>query len=312
MERVQSIDLVKIIATIGVIALHSTYKYISPNCLSLADIIYDSGVISMPLFFMVSGYLLIPRNSNTYSYVANKIFRIVRFVFLINLIYSSVSFFRGVSNITDFFYDFLGAFVQKGTFSIFWYFGAIIICYLFLPLLSKLYRSQYKYLTLFFLLFIFSNIVFSQTLTTSIDNFAGILEYKVPATFRFWYIFLYFILGGLAHKISYSPNLWIIGVLGLTVFGYIEYFDNLIGEEHCSIFYSSTPIIIYSFFIFLYFVNNCSVSGSLMISGLSKLFLPVYTIHSFVISHWIDFSSLNYIYKCLNRMGRCYNCHICC
>ncbi|MBQ8059423.1 MAG: acyltransferase family protein [Prevotella sp.] len=62
-ERDYTLDLIKTTAMLGVIALHSMMYYITPGHTGLADILYDLGMTSMPLFFMVSGYLMIPRES---------------------------------------------------------------------------------------------------------------------------------------------------------------------------------------------------------------------------------------------------------
>lgn len=81
--RNQSLDLIKVIAMIGVIALHSTKSFINADQLSVADFIYDYGMIAMPLFFMVSGYLLLSRKELNYSYAIRKICGIIRFVAII-------------------------------------------------------------------------------------------------------------------------------------------------------------------------------------------------------------------------------------
>ena len=52
-----SIDLVKIVAMCLVVALHTTYGFIKENSFEdVSFIIYNLGVIAIPLFFMVSGY----------------------------------------------------------------------------------------------------------------------------------------------------------------------------------------------------------------------------------------------------------------
>ena len=76
-QRNLSIDFIKTIAMLGVICLHTTYQYIQPGTFGLADVLYESAVISIPLFFMVSGYLLLGRENLSYKYSLNKILKIL-------------------------------------------------------------------------------------------------------------------------------------------------------------------------------------------------------------------------------------------
>ena len=64
-----SIDLIKIIAMLGVVCLHSTHSYINT---AIGMVMYSTAVISIPLFFIVSGYLLIGKECIDYQYVIKK------------------------------------------------------------------------------------------------------------------------------------------------------------------------------------------------------------------------------------------------
>lgn len=209
-NRNQSIDLIKIIAMVGVIALHSTKSYIDTNNFSLADIVYDLGIVSIPLFFMVSGYLLIPRKNITYFYVIRKIIGILRFVFLITFSFSFLYSIKHGFKLSCFLENFFGAFFQYGAFSIFWYFGALILCYILLPLVSKIFHSNLNIYSLILLvLFLACNSVFSHTLSIGMGG-GNYVEFLVPATLRLWYIYFYFLLGGLLYRFSHIHINWII------------------------------------------------------------------------------------------------------
>ena len=62
-QRDLNLDLIKVVAMLGVICLHSTHSYISSNQLSVANVMYESALVSIPLFFMVSGYLLLEKKT---------------------------------------------------------------------------------------------------------------------------------------------------------------------------------------------------------------------------------------------------------
>ena len=143
-ERDYTLDLIKTTAMLGVIALHSMMYYITPGHTGLADILYDLGMTSMPLFFMVSGYLMIPRESLSYSYFMHKIWGIIRFVTIIVVLFSLYRYATHGFDVSDFIYTFFSAFTGDGRFYIFWYFTAIILCYLLTPVLSDLYHRNVK------------------------------------------------------------------------------------------------------------------------------------------------------------------------
>ena len=82
-SRNLSIDLIKIVAMFGVMCLHSTHSYSIHGQLCFADILYESAVVSIPLFFMVSGYLLVGREKIDYKYAIRKVIGIMRFVSII-------------------------------------------------------------------------------------------------------------------------------------------------------------------------------------------------------------------------------------
>lgn len=69
MKRNYSIDLIKIIAMLGVISLHTTHNYLE---FFTGKILYETSVMSIPLFFMCSGYVLLGRQDVDYKYVVKK------------------------------------------------------------------------------------------------------------------------------------------------------------------------------------------------------------------------------------------------
>lgn len=66
------LDLIKIIAMCMVVCLHTTYQFICSNDIDVSFILYNSSVVAIPLFFMVSGYLLLGRSNITYKYPIQK------------------------------------------------------------------------------------------------------------------------------------------------------------------------------------------------------------------------------------------------
>lgn len=281
-----SIDLIKMVAMLGVIALHTTHDYIN-NVFGVANVMYETGVISIPLFFMTSGYLLLGREDVSYRYVFRKIYGILRFVFIISVVlwlaYSIKNEFS--FDMSKMLYGFFGAFMQRGYLFVFWYFGSMIIIYLFYPLLNRIYRRNEKYLfvgvVLIFLLLCF--VSFSINIMATPKN---VLDFNLPQTLRLHCWLLYFCLGGVIKWIEYTKMPLVI-VLILLVFnvGFQECVNPYIRTSYCEYYYSSFVVISLVVCLFLLLVHT-TVSGkfTLVINYLSLLFLPVYTLHMFVLN----------------------------
>ena len=280
MERNYSIDIIKIIAMFGVVCLHTTLQYITPNNFTIADVLFKTAVISIPLFFMTSGYLMLGRKDINYKYVSHKIINIIKFVFTIIFLWWLLhSAKHQTLDFNVLAKTFFGSFIQKGSFSIFWYFGAMVIIYILLPLLNYIYEHNVKvFRFLLITLFVICNIIF-------ICNLQVGGELLVIQTFRVWNWLFYFCLGGYVKHISalrIRPIYIIILILFNLVFQ--EILVPYIGTELCEYFYSSCVVMALSGALFKYFID-CSIKAGILIKTLSALFLPVYVSHVFIIGY---------------------------
>lgn len=69
-----NLDLIKIIACIGVVLLHTTMPgFKETGRWNYSSYLYYLGTYSIPLFFMVNGYLLLSKSKITYPYILHKI-----------------------------------------------------------------------------------------------------------------------------------------------------------------------------------------------------------------------------------------------
>lgn len=276
-----SIDLVKVVAMLEVICLHTTHNFMVKGEFAFADVLYETAVVAMPLFFMVSGYLMLGRKDLNYKYVCRKIFNILKFVFII------CTFFWLLHSIhhLDFNFillakSFLNAFLQKGQFALFWYFGAIILIYAFLPLLNTLFLSYRK-----IFLSVMSMLLLVQSSAFISNLLGGVNEVSICQTFRLWNWLLYFCLGGLLKGKKFSSFPAIL-LFMLIVWNIVieEWLNPYIGNEYCEYFYSSLYVVFLSVGIFIFILNH-RIRHKRFITFLSPLFLPVYALHSFVIGY---------------------------
>ena len=122
---------------------------------------------------MVNGYLQLSREVN-YKYSFKKIIKILVVAFFWNF---AIIILRYIveGQLDNPFSATIRSLIQKGNFSHFWFLGSLILIYLILPLLCKLFNrtnNLYKYVVaILFLLCILVNIL-------NIYNY-GLLKFKI-------------------------------------------------------------------------------------------------------------------------------------
>ena len=281
--RNQSVDLIKIVAMVLVVALHTTRTAVCPDYPDISFVFYNLGVIAIPLFFMVSGYLLVGNPKATYKYSQRKILNIIRFVFTIDALMWIVFYPLSWCSFEDLFFNFFESFIQRGFFWYFWYFGAMIVIYLLYPLINRLYTTPKAYLLTLATIMVIQNYAF-------ISNIIGGGEMHVIQTFRIWNWISYFMLGGLIRKISLDRKvLWIsTPLLTGATFLSMKWLYPYIGSIYCEYFYSSPLVIALAVSVFM-LLDSFHVENNAFVRECSSLFLAVYTIHPIVNIYMEDF-----------------------
>lgn len=273
MQRNTSIDLIKVVGMFMIMLLHN-WSEKGASGLAYASIteFYLIGAIAVPLFFMVSGYLLSNREPDC-RYSIRKILHILRFVLCICIPFD---IFRlcAFGNHT---LSFPNCLIQKGAFSIFWYMGASMIIYALLPALLRAMRSRKGERILFGIVFSISTLAFiSGELYHWEDQYIWI-------SIRIWYWIMYFILGAwirrneavLTEKISFLYV--IVAYLSLILLNRFTHADGV------SFFYGSIPCIAYAASMFIW-VLSLKCRPNRAIEYLATLFLPVYAFHGLIFS----------------------------
>lgn len=190
-NRDVALDFLKVIACIGVCVLHTIDKQESvTNC-----ILYYTGTISIPLFFMVNGSLILNKANIDYKYLCKKILKILRvsltWCFIAYAIYRV--FWPELLN--AWYYDIGLCFLQKGCFGIYWFFGTLIIIYTTVPFIHKLYNNKLTVLLLIIVLVIACCIIHFISVIQSINGERMIQDYR-SQTLRLWTHLCYFVMGG--------------------------------------------------------------------------------------------------------------------
>lgn len=278
-QRNLQIDLVKIIAMFMIMTMHLT-MFRTSNIVALC--LHFASGIAMPLFFMVSGYLMWNRDVN-YKYSLYKTYKILRFILLFTILYCLFND-KGFHNLLNLLG---GAIISNDRLFMFWYLYAMIIIYLLLPFIQYL-DKQFKFFHIIFLAFLFIGVsnVFVLNETQSFEYHHSI------QTFRLWNWCFYFTLGGYIAKHSDTLNkmsaklpiklmMYISFIVSLLLYIAFLYYMQpyLYGIEY---FFGSNLCMVYSLLLFLTCISF-TITENQSISILSKCFLPAYAIHMNVI-----------------------------
>ena len=183
-----NLDLLKIIACVGVVLLHTEMGGFKETASwNFSTYLYYLGTYAIPLFFIVNGYLLLGKREITYSYILQK----VKWILITVLSWTIIVWLFKRDFSVNPIKKLIGSLVQKGYFFQFWFFGALILIYICLPVLKQFLNSKRSYLyflsvlLVFGLIFELTNIVLQMPIQTNVIQ-----------TFRLWTWFFYYILGG--------------------------------------------------------------------------------------------------------------------
>lgn len=288
---------------LAVIGLHTAPGFSKNDGGWLAIWIYKSCVVAIPLFFMVSGFLLLGRENIGYKYAFRKIFGIVRFVFIVSfslfcayVVWNLIQRDYDEDFIGFFLSTFLYSFLQRGHFWMFWYLGAMVLIYLLLPILNKIYQRERLANVFFILLFIGEAVVFALNLYVGEEQ-GQPFESLFIQTFRLWNWLFYFMLGGIIKRhgscVRRTHTFYMFLAFSFVLNIVVEsWLSPMMHSSFCEYFYCSVVVMLLCCLLFIS-IQRQNIHDNQLIASLSALFLPVYTFHVFVIfalSKVIDFS----------------------
>lgn len=274
-KRNPNLDLIKSVACVSVVGLHA----VSMNNYTIYYLC-DCGV---PLFFMVNGYLLLSREQMDYRYVFHKIACILKIVLSWNFLIAIPVFIFRQKIINPFRLAF-DSLLQKGYLWHFWFFGALIIIYLFLPVLHRLLFEKKHFHQVACLLL--------MVVCLYMDTFSMIKGYPVsmfvPQPLRLWTWMFYFISGGLfaaqKQKIQ-KVSLRMHGML-LILFTFVSNIAEkkvglyLIHSRLAEHFYDNLFSVVWYCLLFTFLLRlPLKASHGIWISRFSSLTMGVFIIH---------------------------------
>lgn len=290
-----NISLLKITACIAVVGLHTLHKDIS---LCNSTLYYLCG-FAVPIFLMVSGYFLMNKTNITKQYCFRKICCILRVVILWDLLYFGAKICQNILlchegdnwlfGIEGYI---LSGLIQKGFFWQFWYFGALILLYIMLPVLSCIPANGRIKIVLFL-----SGVMYVLYIWSIIRG--NPVQKNVIQSFRLWTWIFYFMLGGILRnyegwwkeKLSLCQNLILLAVFTVFVLVYQNLMGGFVIHEgingssvlYAEYFYDSIVMVCWIIIIFMTFIC-LPLSGRISerLSAMEGLTMGVYIIHPII------------------------------
>lgn len=259
--RNSAIDFIKVIAMFMIVAMHTNIDSIIDDD-PLTRCFSSTCGIAIPLFFMVSGFLISSKEIK-FRYVAKKVYGILKFVVQIVCIYLC---FEVLCFHTFPIGNFYLWFIQEGDFWQFWYLGSMALLYILSPILNKVVHSQHA----FFVLSIFIFISFTAFI---LNVFLG-FEQNLIQTFLLWEWVMYYLAGGLI-RIRYDqeklPKISVWAVLLLIVAYRVFYSVCGIGNQYL---FGSGVCLLYASTLFVIFLISIFQVGVLGGANYSFLYIP--------------------------------------
>ena len=273
-----NLDLIKVIACIGVVLLHNTMPgFKETGRWNYSSYLYYLGTYSIPLFFMVNGYLLLGKSKITYPYILHKI----KWVLITVSSWTVIIWFLKRDFTINPIKKILASLIQKGYFFQFWFFGSLILIYLCLPILKKYLHSKRSYLY-------FLSVLTIIGLIFELINFLLQMPVQIYViqTFRLWTWFFYYILGGFVAQFNidnlksiFKGWMKIVSILLLLISPIILFF---IAKTTLGLFLTLLTLTI-------------DASKQRMIYLLSFQTMGVFIIHTYVMQIWQKLIGFNIV-----------------
>ncbi len=306
-ETITWVDLIRVAAIFLVVVIHvsgqltNAWGKIPTEQWIIADIYGGIARIAVPLFFMISGYLLLPRSESLSVFYTKRMTRILIPLVAWSLIY--LGWYCG--NHTDtctpsLIWDLL---LVQGTYYHLWFLYSLVSIYLILPVLRLMIRPDSNKRILWYLILLW--LIFQPVLTIAHKFWNFSIKISAPlATGFVCYVVLGYLLGEIAltrARIILSTIIWVTATM-VTIVG--TYLFTSHSDQFDGFFYDfvSLNVILASStaFLLLRWISEANIFSSSNAYALMRTFaigaFGIYLVHILVIevlSGWIPFVHIN-------------------
>ncbi len=299
-NRISWFDNLRSLAIIGVIGIHVSSAYHGVSIISydfwICNFFNSLSRFGVPLFVMLSGALLLPRNEPFDVFLKKRLVRVLLPFIFWSFAYIANSLLNDLKSGMHLNFEYISQQVfihfRDGSVPHFWYIYMLIGLYLFIPIIGKWLRNATENELLYFLSIWFIVIILDQPFISKIkpaidfSYFSGYLGYLVLGHFLTIKTF------GNKNQTNLLAFVLIFIGLSITILGtfLVQKYTKMSGGT----FYNplSPGILIYSTGIFLWFKNKDFSFRPMVIvrNTMSKYSYGIFLIHIFVLSKLDDFN----------------------
>ncbi len=299
------LDILRTIACVMVVFIHVANYYCRAfseisSVSYLASVIFNTVCrVSVPIFFMLSGMLLLRRPVDLKKNTKRILEKLVYLVFITGIYLLWDIFYMGKTNI-----NYLGL-ISNPERKLLWFMYAIIGLYVALPFIRRMVENMTKQEDVLF-------IVLWVALCGGVHllNFFFRLNVVYPvAIINGAYYLGYFVMGHIIgkykediearlSKVKVKMLMWLLCLASFTATVLFTYLTSLSSERYYKYFfqYKSLFIIIASVLFFLLIYTSCKNKENKLVSLISKHSFEIYLFHGIV----LDFVMLNFDFKSVN------------
>ena len=295
-EREYSFDVLRTISMIMVITIHVSNVYcrnfdiISSNSYLISLIFNTISRISVPLFFMISGALLLNRNFSKTKYL-NRLIKYLILIFAWDIIYLFWEYF-----FLDIDYDQLFRLFFTPYRAHLWFLYSILVIYAVQPILKITLTKANKGIKVILFLIWF--------LLSTLSMYSNV----IAKYFTIFSYIGYFCIGKYLYDFVKEQDLKKYNIISIIMLVFLytgSIYLNFVASKRFNMFYNTffayrTPYIIFATFIFFILIYNIyhSKKPNKIILLLSNLSLGVYLIHGI----YLDITCKLFNYSNINSL----------
>lgn len=286
-QRSVALNLIKLIACIMVIVVHvsaTNIDDITSSKWGVSNFYNSISRICVPLFFMVSGALLIRENTSFINFIKKRYYRVIPPVIIWSAIYYVYPMFYGYEQPRT-----IASLFNSPISVHLWYLYAIIGLYLLVPFLSMIYfKSTLSERVLFLAIWFIGSSLLPTLNNTGVSGISASLFGLNSLAGYIGYIFAGKLIHDLPYKKLYSE------IIGLVIFITCSYLTFYLTKTYSyssgkfnGVFYSYlSSLVVLSAFSLFYVTININIKSSFIascLSAFSSCALGIYCLQSMMI-----------------------------
>lgn len=274
MKKNHSIELLRVMAAIAVIFIHvstapvgSATHAVHSSVLKNMELIHILMQWSVPVFFMITGFCLMQKDTCSYSYCFSKVLRYLGALFTVGLFYALlegvfVAKTINVTVVTNAFKSVIGGYLWEHM----WFVYSIIGIYLVMPVIHGFMQQEKQNI-----MFLTGLLFFFNILCPAINSFL-----PIGIEFPFDGYLVYVCFGGMVAKCNIEKKWKYIS--GIVIVLSILYLFVNVGKE---LFVFKHPVVCLMAMAVFLLISQAEVKENRAIIGIAPCTWGIYLIHPF-------------------------------